>query len=141
MFQTILSVMKNWTDRKCESNGLACNFWLNKLPWNNLHAKVILTQLQLWMAGFWLPYNTFVYLIQGILSCSCPTVFIAGILCCQGKVAEIDTALEGSDKPYVGKESSYWPLLQSSSEVLYYICAAHGGKHTLRATVGGTSAP
>lgn len=48
-----------------------------------------------------------VYLIRDILSCSWPAVFIAGILCCQGKVAEIDNALEGSEKPYVGKESRY----------------------------------
>lgn len=70
-------------------------------------------------------HKTHLYIWSSVyLSCSWPAVFIAGILCCQGNSAEIDNGLEGSDKPYAGKKSRYWPLLQSSTGALY-VCTAH----------------
>lgn len=43
-------------------------------------------------------------------------VFIAGILCCQGKVAEIDNEMGGSEKPHNGK---IFTLLGSSVPVAF----------------------
>lgn len=42
-----------------------------------------------------------------VFSCSWPAVFIAVMVCFQGKVAEINIALAGSLYPYMGKESRY----------------------------------